>query len=338
MKKIPVAIVGATGTVGQMFVTLLDAHPWFEVVAISASERSEGKRYSDAVTWMLEHPLPDAVAKMTLLSSHQPLPCRLCFSALPASIAGTIESALASTGHAVISNSKHHRMVPNVPLMIPEVNSDHLALVKEQPGNGMIITNPNCAVVGLAMALKPLDTLCGITTAHVVTLQALSGAGYPGVASMSIIDNIIPFISDEEEKVETEPQKILGSAQTPHPLRLSAQCTRVPISNGHTACISIKLNRATTAEALIAAWENSASLSLPSAPQRPIIYCRNPSHPQPRLQRRIGNGMTVSIGRLRPCPLLDWKFVLLSHNTIRGAAGGAILNAELLVRSTYWNE
>jgi aspartate-semialdehyde dehydrogenase len=341
-EKIRVGVLGATGTVGQRFVTLLDRHPWFELVALTASERSAGKPYADSVTWVQGVPPSDRVADMAVLPTEPIEDCPLVFSALDAGVAGPIEEAMASAGHFVVSNARNHRMDPLVPLMVPEVNPDHLDLVSVQQfehGGGAIVTNPNCSTIGLVLALKPLQDAFGLDAVHVVTLQAVSGAGLPGVPSYAILDNVIPFIAGEEEKMEAETRKILGTlsadAVQPVDLAVSAQCTRVPVVDGHTACVSVRLRRETGPDEIVAAWREFVSdpqaLQLPSAPARPILYFDREDAPQPRLHRDLQAGMSVAIGRLRPCPLLGWKFVALSHNTVRGAAGGALLVAELAV-------
>lgn len=344
VKKIAVGILGATGMVGQKFVELLSSHPWFEIVALAASDRSIGKPYREAMKWSMPSALPEKIANMTVAACQPDLPCHVVFSGLDSSVAGEIEESFAKKGYKVISNSSNHRMDPNVPLMVPEINSDHLKLIYHQQfGKGAIITNPNCSVVGITMALKPLLDKWGIEAVNVVTLQALSGAGYPGVPSMDILDNVIPYISGEEAKVEKEPLKIMGIFQgkeiVPYPMNISAQCTRVSVADGHLACVSVKLKNKATAEEIIAAWQDFEGepqrLELPMAPKRPIMYLEDERHPQPKLHRNLEGGMTVSIGRLRKCPLLDWKFVILSHNTIRGAAGCAILNAELMAKKGY---
>lgn len=340
MKKIAVGILGATGMVGQKFVELLSSHPWFEITALASSSRSSGKRYCDAAPWRMLTPLPSHIAHMIVSPCEANLPCDIVFSGLDSSVAKEIEAEFASHGYTVISNARNHRLDPTVPLLIPEINSSHLELIKAQRfGKGAIITNPNCSVIGISMALKPLVDQWGIEHAHIVTLQALSGAGYPGVASMDILDNVIPHISGEEEKIETEPLKIFGTyhngAVSPHSMRLSAHCTRVNVSDGHLACLSVKLNSSATREEIITAWNTFPSLKLPSAPLHPVIYLEDDNHPQPKLHRHLHKGMAVSIGRLRSCSLLDWKFVILSHNTIRGAAGCAILNAELLYKDHF---
>ena len=342
--KIPVGILGATGMVGQKFIELLSNHPWFEVHAVAASEKSQGKRYCEATRWMMPTPLDSRIGELEVQPCRPSLSCQIVFSGLDSSVAGEIETDFAESGYIVISNSRNHRMSADVPLLIPEVNSDHLKLVNGQRfSKGMIVTNPNCSVIGLATALKPLVDQWGISHAHVVTLQAISGAGYPGIPSFDILDNVIPFISGEEEKVETEPLKILGKLQgqrvEPYPMQISAQCNRVAVMDGHMACISLRLNHPAQAEEIIHAWEHFSrepqSLKLPLAPEKPLIYFREDQHPQPKLHRYLDKGMAISIGRLRRCSLLEWKFVILSHNTIRGAAGCALLNAELMLKQQY---
>lgn len=338
-KKIPVAILGATGMVGQKFVELLTNHPWFEIAALCASERSQGKKYGDAMKWIMPTPLCSKVAEMPVLPCKPDLSCHIAFSGLDSSVAGELEEQYAQAGCIVISNSRNHRMSPDVPLLIPEINSSHLALVKNQKyAPGMIVTNPNCSVIGIATALKPLADKWGIEKAQIVTMQAISGAGYPGVPSFDILDNVIPFIAGEEEKVETEPLKILGSLQQgvikPYPMQISAQCNRVAVMDGHMACLSVKFREKAKLEEIIDAWQTYSAepqhLNLPMAPKQPIVYLHDEKHPQPKLHRHLDKGMVVSIGRLRPCSLFDWKFAILSHNTVRGAAGCAILNAELM--------
>lgn len=346
-KKIPVGILGATGMVGQKFVELLSHHPWFEIVALAASERSQGKKYGEAMRWMMPTSLSPALASLTVQPCSPSLPCRVVFSGLDSSVAGEIEENFAQAGYIVISNSRNHRMNPTVPLLIPEVNSEHLSLVHSQRFSpGMIVTNPNCSVIGFTTTLKPLIDRWGIEQAHIVTLQAISGAGYPGIPSFDILDNVIPFIPGEEEKIENEPLKILGDLQSnaiqSYPMRLSAQCNRIAVMDGHMACVSVKLKTQTTAEEIIEAWQNFSgepqALHLPLAPKRPIVYFFDDQYPQPKLHRQLEQGMAISVGRLRKCPLLDWKFVLLSHNTVRGAAGCAILNAELMFKKGYIKE
>jgi aspartate-semialdehyde dehydrogenase len=338
MQKIPVAILGATGSVGQKFVQLLSNHPWFDIVAIAASERSEGKSYREAARWILADELPSRVAGMPVQACEPNLGCRIVFSGLDSRVAGEIEERFARAGYIVVSNAKNHRWDPKVPLLVPEVNGEHVEMIRTQPyGKGAIVTNPNCSTTGLVLALKPLLDRFGLEAVSVVTMQALSGAGYPGVASLDIVDNVIPFIAGEEEKVQTEPLKILGLKH----LIISAQCNRVAVLDGHTECVSIKLSNHAEPAEIIAAWESFSAepqrLQLPMAPEKPIYYFTECNYPQPRIHRNLDKGMAVSIGRLRKCELLDYKFVLLSHNTIRGAAGGAILNAELMVKKGFIN-
>lgn len=346
MKKISVGILGATGMVGQKFVELLSSHPWFEIVALAASDRSIGKRYGEAMKWSMPTPLPQKIADMPVITCSPNLPCQVVFSGLDSRVAGEIEENFAKCGYKVISNSSNHRMDPAVPLLVPEINSEHLKLIHHQHfGQGAIITNPNCSVIGMTMALKPLLDKWGIEIVNVVTLQALSGAGYPGVPSMDILDNVIPYISGEEAKIEKEPLKIMGTFHenetkiVPYPMHLSAQCTRVSVADGHLACVSVKFKKKAKANEIIAAWQEFKGepqrLKLPTAPKHPLIYLEDERHPQPKLHRTLEGGMAVSIGRLRECPLFDWKFIILSHNTIRGAAGCAILNAELMAKKGY---
>lgn len=338
MKKIPVAILGATGMVGQKFVELLLDHPWFEIVALAASDRSAGKRYADAMKWSMDLPLPKELAEMVVAPCIPEFPCKIVFSGLDSSVAGEVEEKFAKAGYRVVTNAGNHRMDEEVPLLIPEINPEHLGLL--QPQKGAIVANPNCSVIGISMAMKPLLDGWGIEAVSVVTLQALSGAGYPGVPSMEILDNVIPYIAGEESKVESEPLKIFGKLEmggiVPHSMRLSAQCTRVAVSDGHMAVVSVKLKKKASREEIIEAWDRFAGepqkWDLPSAPKHPIVYLEDERHPQPKLHRHLNGGMAVSIGRLRECPLFDWKFIVLSHNTIRGAAGCAILNAELMVK------
>jgi aspartate-semialdehyde dehydrogenase len=344
MPSIPVGVLGATGMVGQQFIALLANHPWFHVEWLGASQRSEGKAYRDAAAWRLPKPLPDDVAARTVEAATPGRAPRLVFSGLDSSVAGEIETAFAAAGHIIVSNSRNHRMEPTVPLLIPEVNADHLALLDAQGAahgwKGRIVTNPNCAVVVMAMALAPLRQF-GLRTTMITTLQAISGAGYPGVASWDILANVIPHIGGgEEEKVETEAKKILGTLNhgsvTLHPVIVSATTTRVPVHDGHTGSISVGLQQKPTPDAIIDAWRSfkgrPQTLELPSAPPQPIVYLTEANRPQPSLDVHRGGGMTVSVGRLRACPVLDYKFIALGHNTIRGAAGAAILNAELMHR------
>lgn len=343
-KKIPVSVLGATGSVGQKFIELLSDHPWFEVAEVAASEKSAGKKYKDAVNWLLASSIPDTVSDLVVKPCEPNLKSKLVFSGLDSSVAGEVETAFANSGYIVVSNSKNHRMDKDVPLLVPEVNGDHLELIKIQTYNGgCIVTNPNCSVIGLVIALKPLLDNFGLEAVNVVTMQALSGAGYPGVASLDCIDNVIPFISGEEPKVEAEPRKIFGYLISDSikdlNLKVSAQCNRVQVIDGHTECVQVKLSEQTSEKEIIDVWKKFKAepqvLDLPLAPVNPIYYFENEKYPQPRIHRNIDKGMAVSIGRLRKDTLLDYKFVILSHNTIRGAAGGAILCAELMKAKGY---
>jgi len=343
MNKIAVGILGATGTVGQRFIQLLADHPWFRVTALAASDRSVGQRYANACHWLLPTPIPPTVADLTVQPVEPGLHCRLVFSALPSGVAGPVEERFASTGYAVCSNAAPHRLAPDVPLLIPEVNAGHTALIETQRRQrgwtGLIATSANCTTTQLALALKPLHDAFGLRKVSVVSLQALSGAGYPGISAMDVLDNVVPYIAGEEDKVEHEPLKLWGSLEggriVDAPVLISAQCNRVPVRDGHTECLSIELETKPDHEALIAALESFRGppevASLPSSPRQPIVVRREPDRPQPLRDRDTGGGMSVVVGRVRPCPLFDYKFVLLGHNTVRGAAGGSIHNAELLV-------
>jgi aspartate-semialdehyde dehydrogenase len=339
--KYPIGILGATGMVGQRFIQLLERHPWFEVAWLAASDRSSGKTYGEAAKWRLDTPLPERIANMTLAPAYPDGAPKIIFAALDAAIARELEPRFADAGCAVVSNSSAFRMAPNVPLVIPEINAEHLHLIEEQPSRrasgGYMVTNPNCSTIGLVMALKPLEQRFGIAQILVTTMQAVSGAGYPGVPSMDILGNVVPYIGSEEEKMEEETLKLLGRLEShsviPLPAKVSASCNRVAVEDGHTESVSIKLSKPATREEILAAWADFRPLAgqnLPTAPDQPIEWAPQPDRPQPRLDRNRGNGMSVTVGRLRPCGVLDWKFTVLSHNTIRGAAGAAILNAELL--------
>lgn len=340
-ERIPVAILGATGSVGQRFIQLLANHPWFRVHEVVASDRSAGKTYGAAADWRLETLIPDDIAGLTVKSLGGNLESRLLFSGLDSSVAGEAEEEYARLGCAVISNSRNHRMDADVPLLIPEVNADHLGSIETQRRRhpGYIVTNPNCSVVGLAMALAPLERAFGVEAVQVTTMQAISGAGYAGVPSYAILDNVIPYIGGgEEEKIETEPRKILGSWNderfTDAPMKISAQVNRVPTIDGHLMTISVRLRTPAQQDEVRNAIESFEGepqrLGLPTAPKHALFYIDADDRPQPRLDRDRENGMSVSVGRLRPCPILDYRLVALVHNTIRGAAGAAILNAELL--------
>jgi aspartate-semialdehyde dehydrogenase len=346
-ERTPVTILGATGAVGQRFVQLLAGHPWFEIAGLAASERSAGQRYAEVCRWVLDAPMPAGVRDMAVLPISTKVPGRVVFSALPGDLAGPIEEEMAAAGYAVCSNASAHRLDADVPLIIPEVNPDHIALIetqrKRRGGKGFIATNPNCSTTVLVMALVPLARAFGLRRLHVVTLQALSGAGYPGVPSMDIIDNVLPYIGGEEGKMQVEPQKLLGrlegGAITPAGFVSSAQCNRVAVLEGHTVCASVELEKAASLDAIRRAWETYRSvpqeLGLPSAPAQPIIYRAEPDRPQPRRDRDAGAGMAVSVGRLQECPVLGVKFVALGSNTIRGAAGGSLGLAELLKAQGY---
>lgn len=342
--KLNVGILGATGAVGQKFVRLLENHPWFTITAVAASERSAGKAYRDAAHWIEPTPMPKDVADLEVQLCEPGLECDLVFSGLDSSVAGTVEKAFAAAGYLVISNAKNHRMDPDVPLLIPEINPEHVDLIHRQTWSetGYIVTNPNCATVGLTMALKPLQDAFGIEAAHVTTMQALSGAGYPGVASLDAVANVVPYIGGEEDKLETEPLRILAprsgdgasSSVTALSFPISAQCNRVPVIDGHMECVSVKLVGSPSAEAVDRAMRGFVApgevAALPSSPDACLVVDDADAAPQPRRDVHRGAGMTVSVGRIRSCPVFDARFVVLSHNTIRGAAGGAILNAELL--------
>ena len=343
MKKIPVAILGATGSVGQKFIELLSDHPWFQISELAASERSSGKKYKDATKWVMASQLNKTVADMEVKACEPNLNSKLVFSALDSSVAGQIETDFANKGYFVISNSKNHRFDKEVPLLIPEVNYEHLELLKNKSGG--IVTNPNCSTIGMVMALKPLHDAFGIETVNVVTMQAVSGGGYPGVPSMDIIDNVIPYISGEEDKMKTEPLKILGKLNGSDiefaDIKISAQCNRVSVIDGHLENVQVKFSKKPSKEEIVKVWKEYKSLpqilDLPSAPKIPIHFFEEDHLPQPRLNRNLENGMAASVGRLRECEIFDYKFVVLSHNTIRGAAGGTILLAELLKAQGYLN-
>ena len=341
MKKIEVGILGATGTVGQRFIQLLEDHPWFEVKWLAASDRSTGKRYREAASWQLEGAPPANVADATVDEGIPGRGPKLIFSSMASNLAGEIEREFAAAGHIVVSNSSHYRMAEDVPLLIPEVNPGHLGLLpgqrRERGWTGAIVTNPNCAAVGLVMAIAPLKRF-GLMNAMVTTFQAVSGAGYPGVPSLDALGNVIPYIGGEEEKVESEPQKILGDLVgdriEPLPMEVSASCHRVPAIDGHMVAVSLEFENKPTREELVAALEGFRGVpqerELPSAPRRPIHVMEAPDRPQTRKDAGLEKGMATPVGRIRECPVLHWKMVALSHNTLRGAAGAAVLNAELM--------
>lgn len=347
MGTIRVGILGATGAVGQRFVALLDGHPHFVATALAASDRSQGRPYGEACTWRLPGDMPAAVRSLVVQPTAPPLDCDLVFSSLPAEVAGDVETAFARAGYPVLSNSSSHRMDAAVPLVVPEVNPEHLALLDPCRGTGgsrgFIVTNPNCSTVMLSLALAPLAARFGVQAVVATTLQALSGAGYPGVASLDITDNVVPYIANEEEKIERETRKILGRLDggrvEPADLAVSAQCHRVNVVDGHMAAVRVKLGRPASPAELKSAFASFRALpqqlGLPTAPAQPILVRDEPDRPQPRLDRDAGRGMSITVGRIASDPVLGHRFVVLSHNTIRGAAGAAILNAELLLARGY---
>lgn len=343
-RKLRVGILGATGMVGQRFIQLLENHPQFEISALAASDRSQGKTYQEACTWRLAGEMPQFVKTMKVAAPEPPLDCELVFSSLPGDIARASEGAFADAGFPVISNSSAFRMDEDVPLLIPEVNHEHLGLLDTQRAKrgdqrGYLVTNPNCSTIMLALALAPLHHKFGVKSVVATTMQALSGAGYPGVPSLAISDNVLPFIDGEEEKIEQETLKILGklsgSGIEGAPMAVSAQCHRVAVTDGHLAAVRVTLAQPASIEELKAAFASFTALpqelGLQSAPAHPIIVREEADRPQPRFDRDAGNGMSITIGRVQPDNVLDYRFVALSHNTIRGAAGAAILNAELLI-------
>jgi aspartate-semialdehyde dehydrogenase len=349
-KKWRAGVLGATGLVGQRLVKLLAGHPWFELTEVAASERSSGKSYAEAVRWHLDGPIPEVARNLVVKSLDPSLECDFVFSALDSSVAGGAEEDFARAGYPVVSNSKNHRMDPDVPLLIPEVNAAHLDAIPAQQKNrgydsGFIVTNPNCSTAGLVLVLKPLADAFGLEKVFAVTLQAVSGAGYPGVASMDIQANVIPFISGEEEKMESEPQKLLGKWDGARfidaGLGLSAHCNRVPVLEGHLECISISLKKIACLKEVREALRNfevdEELAALPSAIRHPVVVIDGEDRPQPRRDVDAGNGMAAVVGRVRECPLLDIKLTLLSHNLVRGAAGAALLNAELLAARSFLN-
>ncbi len=350
--KKPVVILGATGAVGQRFVSLLAKHPWFKIAALAASERSAGRRYAEACRWVIPSDPPASVGEMivqplcpTFLEPTPTMP--IAFSALPASVAREVEPLFAQAGYAVCSNASAFRYDPDVPLLIPEVNTNHLTLIERQRAKrgwpGFITTNPNCTITGIAMALKPLDTAFGVRRVFATSMQAVSGAGYPGVVALDVLDNVLPYITGEEEKFERETRLLLGrivdGKRIEANIAVSAQANRVPVVDGHTICLSVGFEKAPTVDQAIAALANfrgpNRVQSLPSAPEHPILVCHQPDRPQPRRDRDAEQGMAVTVGRIRPCPLLDLRMVVVVHNTLRGAASGSILNAELLVAEGY---
>jgi len=341
-EKIPVAVLGATGAVGQKFIKLLQDHPWFEVTQVAASERSVGRRYEEVVAWKQNTPIPESVRILEVRPCTPDLDCRIAFSGLDAAVAGEVEDSFARAGCVVLSNSKNHRMDADVPLVIPELNHDHLGLIPIQRRNrgtsGFIVTNSNCSTMFLAMALGPLHRAFTVEKVFVATMQAVSGAGYPGVPSLDILGNVIPYIGGEEEKMECETRKILGRfdgegielADFP----VSAQCNRVAVEDGHTESVSVQLRTKASSQEIIQVLREfygpPQQLRLPSAPEHPVVVMGAQDRPQPRFDVNLYGGMTAIVGRIRPCSVLDFKFTVLGHNTVRGAAGASILNAELL--------
>jgi aspartate-semialdehyde dehydrogenase len=345
--KIPVAVLGATGAVGQRFVKLLENHPWFEVTAITGSKRTSGGVYSEVCRWVLDEDPPEAVGTLTVQDSTPGLDARLVFSALPSGIAKEVEPEFARAGYAVCSNASAYRQAAGVPLVIPEVNGDHFDMLEQQRTaqgwSGLIVTSPNCTTTGLAMTLKPLDLAFGVCQVFVTSMQGVSGAGHPGVSFLDIHDNIIPYIGGEEEKLQTETclllGKIEGTERFPAEIGISAQTNRVPVIDGHTLSIAVKFDRTPTAMEAIRVFEGfdgpEETRGLPSSPEKIIIVRREIDRPQPRRDRNANNGMSVTVGRIRKCPLLDLRLVSVVHNTLRGAASGSIMNAELLVAKGY---
>ncbi len=345
-EKIPVAILGATGAVGQRFIQLLADHPWFEIAALAGSERSAGQKYAD-LRWVLDSDPPPDVGEMIVSAPEPGLPGEIAFSALPSDMARDVEPQFAAAGYVVCSNASAYREAPNIPLLIPELNAGHLAMIEKQRATqgwpGLIVTSPNCTTTGLAMTLHPLHQAFGVQQVFVTTLQAVSGAGYPGVSFMDIHDNLIPYISTEEEKITSETCLLLGEMSAgeriPAEIGVSVQVNRVPVSDGHTLSIAAKFERTPTVDAAIQALEGfrgpKSTHNLPSAPVNPILVRREIDRPQPRRDRNANNGMSVTVGRIRPCPLLDLRMVSVVHNTLRGAASGSILNAELLVAEGF---
>jgi aspartate-semialdehyde dehydrogenase len=347
MDKISVAILGATGAVGQRFVQLLAEHPLFEITALTGSDRTSGGKYGEVCRWVLDEDPPESVREITVSSTGPTLPARILFSALPSHIAKRFEPELAQAGYIVCSNASAYRQEPDVPLIIPEVNADHLSLLEIQKvsrgWDGLIVTSPNCTTTGLAMTLHPLDQAFGVRQVFVTSMQAVSGAGYPGVPYLDIVDNIIPYISGEEDKLQNETRLLLGRVEAgkrlPAVMSISAQTNRVPIVDGHTLSIALKLDRSASVEEVMGVYNDYRgqpdAMNLPSAPEVPILVRTEPDRPQPRRDRDSSAGMSVSVGRIRPCPILDIRMVSVVHNTLRGAASGSILNAELLVYKGY---
>jgi aspartate-semialdehyde dehydrogenase len=347
MSRILVAVLGATGAVGQRFVQLLADHPWFEISALAASERSAGQRFEEVAKWVIPGDPPPGLGEMPVLPLDPSLPAQIVFSALPGKVAAEVEPAFAQAGYAVCSNASAYRQAADVPLLIPEVNADHVEMIAQQRAmqgwTGLIVTSPNCTTTGLCLPLKALDAAFGARQVSAVSMQAISGAGYPGIPSLDILNNVVPYIGGEEEKIEQETRLLLGRMEGRRRVEaeavVSAQANRVPVLDGHTVCMSVAFERRPTVEEAVAALADyqgpEVVRSLPSAPRHPILVRAEPDRPQPRRDRDAGRGMAVTVGRVRPCPLLDLRLVSVSHNTLRGAAGGSILNAELLVATGY---
>ena len=347
MQKLEVGILGATGMVGQRFVSLLENHPWFELCWLAASDKSAGRKYADACSWRLRDPMPRKARDLKVYECKPGSAPQLLFASLDSKVAGNAEKEFALAGHIVVSNSGNHRMEPDVPLLIPEVNPDHLALVRvqrQQRGwKGMIVTNPNCTTVGLVMSLAPLERVFGLEKVLMTSMQAVSGAGYPGVPTLDILGNVIPHISGEEEKVERETKKLLGKLSDgrvqPGDFAVSAQCNRVLVEDGHMESISVALKSKPSLQDLLETWRKFRAVpqeqQLPSAPRHPLVVREEPDRPQPKFDVYAEGGMATVIGRVRPCPALQFKYTALSHNTIRGAAGAALLNAELMKSEGY---
>lgn len=350
MNKIKVGILGATGSVGQKFVSLLANHPWFEIAEVAASKQSAGKKYSEACRWIQKTAVPENIGCLKVKECKSDLDCQIIFSGLDASVAGEIEGQFAKAGYGVFSNARNYRLEEDVPIIIPEINDNHIQLLEIQKEKrkwpGFIITNPNCSTVFLAMVLHPLHKRFVVEKVSVVTMQAVSGAGYPGVPSLDILGNVLPFIPGEEEKIEKETQKILGTFKEGKienaDIALSVQCNRVAVEDGHIESVSIKLKKDATEREIKESLQKFKSspqlLKLPSAPEQPIILTGDPFHPQPKYDVMQAEGMAAIVGRLRKCPVLDYRMVVLGHNTIRGAAGASILNAELLIKKGLLNK
>lgn len=347
MKKIPVGVLAATGAVGQRFVQLLAEHPWFEVVSVTGSDRTVGLPYGAGVNWVVPGEIPANISELVVQSTAPGLDVPVVFSALPTKEAAELEPVFAAAGYAVVTNASAHRMTPDVPLLIPELNPDHTALIPCQQAqrgwSGFIVASPNCSTTSAVLPMKVLQDAFGLQAALITTLQAISGAGYPGVPSMTILDNVIPYIGGEDEKLEMEPRRLLGEMGTGKvtlaDIRVSAQANRVPVMDGHLAGVSVKLERPASPEEAIAVLESwrppEICLGLPSSPERPLIYRHESDRPQPRLDRDAEKGMAWTVGKVRRCNVLDLRYMAITHNTLRGAAGGSILNAELLVAQGY---